>query len=46
MLSEAYGTFGEETPDPMVAVSNAAQYVSQQVPAVVPAGASKRKRSV
>ncbi|TMH37404.1 MAG: hypothetical protein E6H66_02600 [Betaproteobacteria bacterium] len=40
MLSEAYGTFGEETPDPMVAVSNAAQYVSQQVPAVVPAGAS------
>jgi hypothetical protein len=40
MLSEAHGTFGEETPNAMVAVSNAASFVSQQVPAVVPAGAS------
>jgi hypothetical protein len=40
MLSQAYGTFGEETPDPDVAVSTAAEFVSQQVPAAVPAGAT------
>jgi hypothetical protein len=38
MLSETHGTFGEETPDPKTNVTNAAQYVSQQVPAAVPAG--------
>ncbi|MEO8739636.1 MAG: NBR1-Ig-like domain-containing protein, partial [Casimicrobiaceae bacterium] len=40
MLSETHGTFGDETPDPKVAVSNAATFVSQQVPTVVPAGAT------
>lgn len=40
MLSPTHGTFGEETPDPGVSVSVAAQFVSQQVPAVVPAGAT------
>jgi hypothetical protein len=40
MLSQTYGTFGDETPDPNVAVSTAADFVSQQVPAIVPAGAS------
>jgi len=40
MLSQTYGTFGDETPDPKVAVSNAAAFVSQQVPAKVPAGAT------
>ena len=40
MLSQLHGTFGEETPDPMVSVSTAADFVSQQVPATVPAGAT------
>ncbi len=40
MLSQTYGTFGEETPDPGIDVSSAAQFVSQQVPATVPAGAT------
>jgi hypothetical protein len=40
MLSQTNGTFGEETPDPKVIVSTAAQFVSQQVPATVPAGAT------
>jgi hypothetical protein len=40
MLSQTYGTFGEETPDPKVDVSSAAEFVSQQVPATVPAGAT------
>ncbi|HEY2864679.1 MAG TPA: NBR1-Ig-like domain-containing protein [Casimicrobiaceae bacterium] len=40
MLSQLYGTFGEETPDPKVFVSTAAEFVSQQVPATVPAGAT------
>ena len=40
MLSQTYGTFGEETPDPKVDVSTAAEFVSQQVPATVPAGAT------
>ena len=40
MLSPTYGTFGEETPDPKVTVTDAAEYVSQQVPAIVPAGAT------
>jgi hypothetical protein len=40
MLSQAHGTFGQETPDPEVVVSGASVYVSQQVPAVVPAGAT------
>lgn len=39
MLSQLYGTFGDETPDPKVAVSTAAEFVSQQVPGTVPAGA-------
>jgi len=39
MLSQIYGTFGEETPDPQVVVNNGAKYVGQQVPAVVPAAA-------
>jgi hypothetical protein len=38
MLSQTFGTFGEETPDPRTSVTNAAEYVSQQVPAQVPAG--------
>ena len=33
-----HGTFGEETPDPQVIVSNPNAFVSQQVPTVVPAG--------
>jgi hypothetical protein len=40
MLSQNYGTFGDETPDPKINVSTAAQFVSQQVPATVPAGAT------
>ncbi|MEP6943442.1 MAG: NBR1-Ig-like domain-containing protein [Betaproteobacteria bacterium] len=40
MLSQAFGTFGEETPDPMIGVASGADYVSQQVPATVPAGAT------
>ena len=40
MLSPLHGTFGEETPDPGVYVSIAAQFVSQQVPEVVPARAT------
>jgi hypothetical protein len=39
MLSQAHGTFGDETPDPMVTVSTASEFVSQQVPAIVPASA-------
>lgn len=39
MLSQLHGTFGDETPDPKVAVSTATDFVAQQVPAVVPAGA-------
>jgi hypothetical protein len=39
MLSQLHGTFGEETPDPNVTVSTATEFVSQQVPATVPAGA-------
>ncbi|MGH8851462.1 MAG: NBR1-Ig-like domain-containing protein [Casimicrobiaceae bacterium] len=40
MLSQRYGTFGEETPDPEVAVSTATEFVAQQVPATVPSGAT------
>ena len=40
MLSQRHGTFGEETPDPKVAVSAATEFVSQQVPATVPVGAT------
>ena len=40
MLSQLHGTFGEETPDPKVAVSIATEFVSQQVPPTVPAGAT------
>jgi hypothetical protein len=40
MLSQLHGTFGEETPDPGVTVSTATEFVSQQVPATVPAGAT------
>ncbi len=40
MLSQTHGTFGEETPNPAVVVSTATQFVSQQVPATVPAGAT------
>jgi hypothetical protein len=39
MLSQLHGTFGEETPDPNVTVSTATEFVSQQVPAMVPVGA-------
>lgn len=42
MLSPHQGTFGEETPDPGIRVSNAAQFVSQQVPEIAPAGGSFR----
>jgi Ig-like domain-containing protein len=42
MLSQTYGTFGEETPDPAIVVSTAAEFVSQQVPSIVPAGATIR----
>ncbi len=40
MLSQLHGTFGDETPDPGVAVSSAADFVSQQVPAIVPVEAT------
>jgi hypothetical protein len=40
MLSQTHGTFGEETPNPAVVVSTATQFVSEQVPATVPAGAT------
>ena len=39
MLSQTHGTFGEETPDPGTTVSNAAEFVSQQAPSIVPSGA-------
>jgi hypothetical protein len=39
MLSQLHGTFGDETPDPHVVVSTATEFVAQQVPATVPAGA-------
>ena len=39
MLSQLHGTFGDQTPDPQVVVSTAAEFVAQQVPATVPAGA-------
>lgn len=39
MLSQLHGTFGEETPDPKISVSTASEFVGQQVPAIVPAGA-------
>jgi hypothetical protein len=38
MLSQTYGTFGEETPDALITVTTAAEFVSQQVPSIVPAG--------
>ena len=40
MLSHVGGTFGEETPGADITVSTAAEFVSQQVPAIVPAGAT------
>jgi len=40
MLSATHGTFGEETPDPMVTLTTAAEFVSQQVLATMDAGAS------
>ena len=40
MLSQTYGTFGEETPDPHIFISTAAEFVAQQVPTKVPAGAT------
>ncbi|HEY0422176.1 MAG TPA: NBR1-Ig-like domain-containing protein, partial [Rhodopila sp.] len=40
MLSPTHGTFGEETPDPMVTLTTAAEFVSQQVPATMEAGGS------
>ena len=40
MLSQLHGTFGEETPSAAVVVSTAAEFVAQQVPAIVPAGAT------
>ncbi|HEV2039911.1 MAG TPA: hypothetical protein VGT81_07675 [Casimicrobiaceae bacterium] len=40
MLSPTHGTFGEETPDPRVTVTTAAEFVSQQVPATMDAGTS------
>jgi hypothetical protein len=40
MLSQTHGTFGQETPNPGVVVAPATQFVSQQVPATVPAGAT------
>jgi hypothetical protein len=40
MLSQVHGTFGQETPAVAVVVAPATQYVSQQVPATVPAGAT------
>jgi len=42
MLSQTYGTFGEETPDAFIAVTTGAEFVSQQVPTIVPAGGSIR----
>src|SRR6516165_8494532 len=39
MLSQTYGTFGQETPDPKVSVNSGAQFGSQKVPARVPANA-------
>ncbi len=42
MLSQLHGTFGEETPDPQIFVSTAAEFVAQQVPTAVPAGATIR----
>jgi hypothetical protein len=39
MLSQTYGTFGEETPNPGVGVTTAAEFVEQQAPARVPAAA-------
>jgi hypothetical protein len=39
MLSQQYGTFGEETPDPGAVLSTASAFVSQQAPAIAPAGA-------
>ncbi len=38
MLSQKYGTFGDMTPDPGTVVNGASEYVSQQVPAIAPAG--------
>jgi hypothetical protein len=40
MLSHRFGTFGEETPDPNVDVTTAAEFVAQEVPLRVPAGAA------
>jgi len=40
MLSQTFGTFGEETPDPGTGVASGADFVSQQVPAIVPANAT------
>jgi len=40
MLSQTFGTFGEETPDPGTGVASGADFVSQQVPAIVPASAT------
>ena len=39
MLSQTYGSFGEETPDPGTQVSTAAEFVSQQAPRRAPTGA-------
>ena len=39
MLSQTYGTFGEESPDPGTHLSTAAEFVSQQAPRRAPAGA-------
>jgi hypothetical protein len=39
MLSQQYGTFGEETPDPGASLSTASAFVSQQAPDIAPAGA-------
>jgi hypothetical protein len=39
MLSQQYGTFGEETPDPGTLLSAASEFVSQQAPDIAPAGA-------
>ncbi|HSS71628.1 MAG TPA: hypothetical protein VLQ46_13380 [Casimicrobiaceae bacterium] len=40
MLSQLHGTFGEETPGADITVSTASEFVSQQVPLAVPAGAT------
>jgi hypothetical protein len=42
MLSQMHGTFGDETPDPGIVLSTAAEFVSQQAPATAPAGATLR----